>query len=148
LPFCDRRLRSTKPIDKAYPTELRTIGDHVRKHRLDLGLLQREVALRIGVDKTTVYNWEAGRATPSLRALPAVIAFLGYDPIEIGSSFGAQLRAARRRLGLSHVDLARRLGVDPSTVLDWQWERHRPNRRCPDRIAEFLRAANGSRRSP
>jgi DNA-binding XRE family transcriptional regulator len=82
LPFGDHRLRSARPLDREYPTELRTIGDHIRKRRLDLGLLQREVALRIGVDKTTVYNWEAGRATPSLRGLPAVIWFLGYDPAD------------------------------------------------------------------
>jgi DNA-binding XRE family transcriptional regulator len=82
LPICDLGLRAPKPLDRAYPTELRTIGDHVRKRRLDLGLLQRETAARIGVDKTTVYNWEAGRATPSLRVRPAVIRFLGYDPAD------------------------------------------------------------------
>jgi transcriptional regulator with XRE-family HTH domain len=80
LPFCSLKLKSPKPIDRAYPAELRSIGDHVRKRRLDLGLLQREVALRVGVDKTTVFNWETGTASPNLRALPAVIRFLGYDP--------------------------------------------------------------------
>ena len=79
LPFCDLVLRTPKPIDRAYPTKLRSIGDHLRKRRLDLGLLQREVALRIGVDKTTVFNWESGAASPSFRAQPAVIRFLGYD---------------------------------------------------------------------
>jgi transcriptional regulator with XRE-family HTH domain len=52
----------------------------MRKRRLDLGLLQREVALRIGVDVTSVNNWERGRASPNLRAIPAVIRFLGYTP--------------------------------------------------------------------
>jgi DNA-binding XRE family transcriptional regulator len=60
LPYCNLKLRSPKPFDKAYPMELRSIGDHLRKRRLDLGLHQREVAVRIGVDKTTVYKWEAG----------------------------------------------------------------------------------------
>jgi len=36
--------------------ELKTIGGHIRKRRLDLGLLQKEVALRISVDKSTVMN--------------------------------------------------------------------------------------------
>ncbi len=80
LPFCDLRLKSPKPLDRAYPTEFRSIGDHVRKRRLDLGLLQREVALQIGVDKTTVFNWEAGTAAPNIRAIPGVVRFLGYDP--------------------------------------------------------------------
>ena len=129
LPFCDLTLRAPKPLGRAYPAELRTIGDHVRKRRLDLGLLQREVELRIGVDPTSVFNWEAGTASPNLRALPGVIRFLGYNPIETGSTFGEQLRANRRRLGLSQSDIARRLGIGPSTVLDWGTGRHRPTRR-------------------
>lgn len=99
LPFCSLRLRAPKPIDKAYPTELRTIGDHIRKRRLDFGLLQREVALRIGVDKSTVFNWEAGTAKPNRRALSGVIAFLGYDPTETRSTIGERIPAARRAPG-------------------------------------------------
>lgn len=148
MPFCNLRLKGPKLLDRAYPEELRAIGDHVRKRRLDLGLLQREVALRIGVDKTTVYNWEAGTASPRRQALPAVIRFLDYDPTEIGFTLGERLRATRRRLGLSHADLAQRLGVDPSTVVDWEQGGNRPNRRCRDRIAEFLTTTNGPRRAP
>jgi transcriptional regulator with XRE-family HTH domain len=121
-----------------YPTELRTIGDHIRKRRLDLGLLQREVALLVGVDKTTVFNWEAGIATPNLRAISGVLRFLGYDPTETGSTLGERLRAARKRLGLSHADLAGKLDVDPSTILDWERERHRPTKRCRSAIDRFL----------
>ena len=138
LPFCNLKLKSPKPIDRAYPTELRSIGDHVRKRRLDLGLLQREVALRIGVDKTTVFNWEAGTASPSLRAVPGVIRFLGYDPTETGSTLGGRLRAARKRLGLSHADLAEKLDVDPSTILDWERGRHQPTRGYRARMDAFL----------
>ena len=80
LPTYDLVLRTPKPFDRAHPTELRTIGNHVRKRRLDLGLLQREVALRIGVDPTSIFNWEAGRHHPSLRHLPAALDFLDYAP--------------------------------------------------------------------
>jgi transcriptional regulator with XRE-family HTH domain len=59
---------------------LRHIGDHLRKHRLDLGLLQREVAERIGASTATIANWELGRTTPALGWLPHIISFLGHDP--------------------------------------------------------------------
>jgi transcriptional regulator with XRE-family HTH domain len=39
--------------------------------------LQRQVAERLGVDETTVTNWELNRTTPALRFLPAIIRFLG-----------------------------------------------------------------------
>lgn len=126
MPFCSLELKSPKPLGRAYPTELRSIGDHVRKRPLDLGLLQRKVAWRIGVDETTVYNWEAGIASPSLRALPAVIRFLGYDPTEIGSTLAERLRTTRWQLEQTHADVARRLQVDPGTILDWETGRHRP----------------------
>lgn len=93
------------------------------------------------MDKTTVFNWEAGTAGPNLRALPGVIHFLGYAPTEIGSTLGECLRAARRRLGLSLADLAGRLGVDPSTILNWETGRYRPIRRHRDQVAAFIEQA-------
>ena len=41
----------------SYPQEPRTIGDHLWKKRLDLGLLQKEVAQRMGADTDSVTNF-------------------------------------------------------------------------------------------
>jgi transcriptional regulator with XRE-family HTH domain len=57
-----------------------TVGDHIRRRRLDLGLLQREVAERLGADAATITNWELNRTQPALRFLPAIVGFLGYPP--------------------------------------------------------------------
>ena len=43
------------------------IGDHVGRRELDLGLLQREVTFLVGVDPTTVCDWQVGTASPNLR---------------------------------------------------------------------------------
>jgi DNA-binding transcriptional regulator YiaG len=59
---------------------LRTYGDHVRAKRLVLGLYRREVAELIGVDETTIYNWESNRNRPAGRVIPRVEEFLGYCP--------------------------------------------------------------------
>ena len=63
------------------PAELKTIGDHVRKRRIALKLRQKDVAERIGVDVTSVCNWEANRTAPDSRVVPAVVEFLGYSPV-------------------------------------------------------------------
>lgn len=63
-----------------YPEEPRTLGEHLRKRRLDLGLTQGQVAERFSATVQTVCNWEKGRSQPEPRHYPAVIAFLGYDP--------------------------------------------------------------------
>ena len=51
-------LHVSRPVKlpHGYPVELRSIGDHIRKRRLDLGLLQIEVAVQIGVTESTVWN--------------------------------------------------------------------------------------------
>ena len=50
-----------------YRMELKTIGDHLRKARMDKGLLQRDIARIIGVQTDTVTNWENNRSIPHLR---------------------------------------------------------------------------------
>lgn len=81
LPFCQLTLRGQRPRLAAYPRELNTLGDRARKRRLDLGLLQREVADRLGVDETTVNNWERGRTTPARRFTAKIAQFLDSVPM-------------------------------------------------------------------
>ena len=64
---------------KGYPVAPRSIGEHLRKKRMDLGLLQAQVVEKIGVNKSTVYNWEHGRE-PGKQHQPRILQFLGYKP--------------------------------------------------------------------
>jgi len=45
-----------------------------------VGLLQREVAERLGVAEAMVTNWELSRTNPALRFLPGILNFLGGVP--------------------------------------------------------------------
>jgi transcriptional regulator with XRE-family HTH domain len=96
--------------------------------------------LRIGVDGTTVFNWEAGTASPGLRALPAVIRFLGHDPrLTPGATdLGRLVRHFRQRQGLSMDGLAEMLSVDPATVRGWERRGHRPWPGLHARLAGLL----------
>jgi DNA-binding transcriptional regulator YiaG len=59
LPFCKLTLTAPKPLlSKAYPEYLQTIGDHLRRKRLDLKLYQKDVAQILGLDTTSIWNWE------------------------------------------------------------------------------------------
>ena len=69
-------------LPPGYPVELRSIGDHIRKRRLDLGLLQIEVVAQIGVSENTVWNWKHG-TQPELIHIPEVLTFLGYVPVGV-----------------------------------------------------------------
>ena len=124
-------------------TRLNTIGDHLRKRRLDLGLLQREVAKEIGVTKCTIQYWETNRVTPALRFRSKIAIFLGYEYNADSKyeSSGEKVRAYRERLGLSRKRLASLIGTDRSNITGWETEKHQPTLKSLDLIARFLVAA-------
>jgi transcriptional regulator with XRE-family HTH domain len=113
LPFCHAELRASKPKPNHYPKQIKTLGDHIRAHRLDLKLLQKKVADQISVDEATITNWERNAAVPAIRFIPAIIQFLGQDPLPPATAFPERLVIARRALGLSQRKMAESLGVDP-----------------------------------
>jgi transcriptional regulator with XRE-family HTH domain len=43
----------------------RTLGERIKKWRLERGLFQRDLAKLIGVDEMTIVNWEKRRTKPS-----------------------------------------------------------------------------------
>jgi ribosome-binding protein aMBF1 (putative translation factor) len=48
----------SKAFAKGYPANPRTMGERVRKARMDAGLSVKELAAHIGVSPDTVLNWE------------------------------------------------------------------------------------------
>lgn len=119
LPYCKATIKALwKP--SVYPKTLNHIGDHLRTRRLDLGLHQRDVALRLGVHAASVRNWEMGRTEPTLDLLRRVIEFLGYDPRVRPESVGERIKAWRTARGLSQEEMARRFGIDPGTLGRWE----------------------------
>jgi len=118
---------------------LKTLGDHLRKRRLDLELLQREIAGKLGVDETTICNWETNRTSPQLRFIPRIIAFLGYHPYDIPpQALGKRIIATRRRLGLSQERLAELLDIDPGTLGRWERGTTSPSKNLLRRLNAFL----------
>jgi site-specific DNA recombinase len=98
----------------------KTVGDHIRRQRMTLKLLQRDVAETLGVTASTVFNWESNTATPDFRVMPAIIEFLGFNPVPEPDSAGARLVWERVSQGLSQREAARRMGVDPGTLAKWE----------------------------
>jgi len=136
LPFIHVSLKSL--ILKPYDLEPQTLGDHVRRKRLKIELLQKEVAELLGVNTWTVLNWENGHTQPPIEAIPAILRFLGYDPFPESKTVAQHLAAKRREMGWPIKKAARVVGVDPGT---WRkWERGKTilygNHR--ERIAQFL----------
>jgi transcriptional regulator with XRE-family HTH domain len=90
------------------PAAGETIGERLKRLRLERGLSQRELAAP-GVSYAYISRIEAGSRQPSVKALRRLAAKLGVsaDYLETGSDLDA---AAVRELRLSNLELAVRLG--------------------------------------
>jgi transcriptional regulator with XRE-family HTH domain len=142
LPFCHFALKAEKPKDSGYSACPETLGDHLKKKRLDLGLNQKQAGQEIGVDETTIYNWEHSRTVPALRLMPSLGRFLGYAPYTPAQSLPEKLKALRQSMGLSRKRLAKLLGVDESSLANWETGRTRPNKKSREIIEGFLQWRN------
>lgn len=60
-----------------YPKNPKTFGEKLRKKRMDLGLTMREVAEKVDVSETTVYNWEIRNIRPYGRTEEKLKTILG-----------------------------------------------------------------------
>lgn len=78
FPYIKVRLIAKRPPPTGYPKELKTLGDHLRKKRLDFGLSQKEMAAQLRVSAGTLYNWEKSLTSPQQRLIPRIHDFLGY----------------------------------------------------------------------
>jgi len=93
------------PLQIQLPEELVnepvTLGDYLRRRRLELGLYQKDVALQIGVTASTIWNWENGWSSITLGCMPKVIKFLGYNPISCPDDLMGRLAWYKQVNGLS-----------------------------------------------
>ncbi len=129
------------PLEKqqlpGYPEFPITVGDHIRKKRIDLGLLQREVAEIIGVTVSSIYNWEHG-VEPELQYNPSIIKFLGYIPFDFPDDTVGRLGWYKRTMGMNLDHLGEAMGRDPEQLSDWLSGRHYPFRKNREKIELFL----------
>jgi DNA-binding transcriptional regulator YiaG len=142
LPFYHLTISASHPQKPGYPKTLVTIGDHIRKRRLDLGLFQRQIAVQFGVDEASVWNWEKCGMKPESRYLPGIISFLGYNPLPEPTGLAARIVWARSSWGLSRVAYARLLGVDPSTLARWETGRRKPSAGHLDALKTLLQTTS------
>lgn len=138
MAICHVRLSAQRPKSEAYPAALVTYGGHLRAKRLDLGLPQKQVAEQVGVDQTSVYNWESNRVEPAVRLIPRIHLFLGYCPYTPSRRVSEWLKLVRQGLGYSQERMARALGIDEDTWRRWEAGRRLPPSQYIERIKRFL----------
>ncbi|OQP57914.1 hypothetical protein A4R26_23330 [Niastella populi] len=106
---------------------------------MKLGLLQKDVAQRIGTTEQTITNWEMTGHEPQIKYYPKIIEFLGFFPWEINAStLGGKIKKYRYMHGLTQSALARRLGIDHGTLIDCEGNKTKPRRRILEKLEPVL----------
>lgn len=118
-----------------YPDTPTTLGEHLRKRRLDLRQTQEQAAKWFSISVTTYNYWEANRVTPDISKSPKITDFLAYDPHPAPKSFSESVQALRRHLGQDRRQFAKQLGVDVKSVLNWETARTVPFQKVRERLA-------------
>ena len=73
-------------LDPKYPKDPKTLGERIRKARMDRHMMAKELAQRISVVPETVTNWEKRNLKPTRRHLERLRTVLGLDAVKTESS--------------------------------------------------------------
>ncbi|WP_367182971.1 helix-turn-helix transcriptional regulator [Ferrovibrio sp.] len=139
MPSLRIRIRAARPcIWPLDPHTADTLGSHLKRRRLALGLLQADVALTLGIHEATLRAWEGSENTPAIRHVPKLIEFLGYDPYPAPAGLPEQLLALRRRLGLTLIQMGRVIRVKAERLAEWERGAGEPTGRHRGRVLELL----------
>lgn len=110
-----------KPAKQTYSLFPQTIGEHIRKVRIEKELSQIALSKILGVTEDSITFWENGRSQPQVRYYPAIFSFLGYYPFEHeANSITGKLKQVRYYNGWTCKEFAKVLGVDVATVTRWE----------------------------
>jgi predicted transcriptional regulator len=67
---------------RRYPTRPKTLGEHLRKKRIDLSLSMTQLSeyLKLDVSDATIEKWEKDISQPSKPYWNRIVEFVGFDP--------------------------------------------------------------------
>lgn len=117
-----------------------SIGEHLKNRRLQLKLLQSDVAKILDVCEDSITGWENGRSVPQIQYYPKLIEFLGYNPLPIETeTLGGWIKKYRVENGLSYKQLSKKIGFDSATLASWEDNKTYPNTEKLNRLKEFLK---------
>ena len=122
--------------------EIGNVPDRLRWCRLHLGLLQREVAERVGITTPFYIDMETGACehTPAavmdrlaeLYGVPVTDLLDGYNRF-LYDGQARQILSLRQRAGLSRAAFARKTGISESSLRAWEAETKTISKKCWER---------------
>jgi len=104
-----------------------TVGERIRRARLDRGMTPREFARAVDRSKSTVQDWEADRCPPRASSWKRIRAVLGPIAGALPGDYGDQIRAVRSRMGLTRAGFGRLVGLSEKSIENLERQRNAPS---------------------
>ena len=123
---------------KGYPRQPTTLGEHIRKARIDKNHYQKQAATAIGVSTDCICFWENGRTAPEIRYYPQIIDYIGFNPFPEPDEPIARLEWHKTVNGLSYDGLAQLTKIHPEQLQAWLTGKKTPIARNIERIEKIL----------
>lgn len=134
-----RKLLEAQQLHQQYRRyeEIRTVPERLRWCRHHLGLMQKEVAERIGISRSSYLAYEMGEADSYPREIVDKLAALygvrADDLLDDFSRFlyhgqGQTIRKHRESLGLERKPYARLMHIGPNSLQAWETEKKQISR--------------------
>ncbi|MFZ4766278.1 MAG: helix-turn-helix transcriptional regulator [Roseimicrobium sp.] len=114
----------------------KTLGEHMRNRRLELGLRQEYVAAQLGTVREVYERWERDVREPVVSEWPGILAFLGYYPFSQHEVADLVLKA-RRCQGVGQKRLAAAIGVIHQRLRRWEHGAEMPDADSMRRLADL-----------
>jgi transcriptional regulator with XRE-family HTH domain len=116
-----------------------TIGDRLRNRRLELRLVQSQVAAKLEVSEDTIAFWENNKVEPSVKQYPGIIQFLGYISFDFDeSTIGGRIKKYRYLHGLSQEEFSQLIGVNESTISHYENNKYKPSRKALTKLKPLI----------
>lgn len=121
VPFSKLNTSVPLPNKRPLPTELQTVGDHIKYARLTRNILIKDVIAYLQISRETLRAWELQQYEPQVSHFPLIISFLGYNPCSFDTAtLAGKIKEYRYRKGKTQKELGELLSTDTSII--WQWE--------------------------
>ena len=102
-------------------------SEALREKRLEMGLLQRDLGKLLGVTNAAVSKWERGTNAPCEGLMQEIGKLFGirglcrmFGPKSAQKRNGHPIREARLAKRWTQAELARRLGIEKSSIYNWE----------------------------
>ena len=114
------------------PNKIKTIADKLRYYRYKKSLLQRDVADKAGIDRSTYISYETdGRDYYPVDKLKAIAMLYDVNVTSLLDDYnrflydgqGQQIRAIRKSMGLTQHQFGKLMGVSSTAVKRWEGDK-------------------------